>query len=101
MIETGRVCGDTITTATKVPNGSNIAGAQSSFNKPGSNLVYEGCTIVGRRNEARQYNGNLGDVPGSQRYTNCTVTGKGSQMNGSASGDKGLAIAAEFWGSKK
>jgi hypothetical protein len=64
-----------------------------------NNTTYEepSCSVDGK-----QMNGHLQDsnyqVVGTYRYTKPTVTDKGKQINGSASGPEALAAVKNFFG---
>jgi hypothetical protein len=106
-LRTGPKCGSTIADLSEQeqPQGSDSSndngGAQSnpSSTSPQPETSHDGCKIVGATNEAKQQNGHLGDsVVGAYKYTNCTVEGKGAQLNGSAFGEQGMAIATSLFG---
>ena len=93
----GPVCGIDVTLRT--PSNQQLpTQSTGSSNVAASQTAYEECKVVGENNNAKQFNGNLGDyVVGTQKYTRNTVTGNGTQFNGSASGQQGMEIAKNFF----
>jgi hypothetical protein len=63
---------------------------------------WKGCKVIGADSSVsgNQMNGHLGlskTEEDCHYYEDCTVEGGGNQLNGSANGTDGLAVAASFW----
>jgi hypothetical protein len=68
--------------------------------------TWKGCAVIGGNSSVggQQQNGHLGLSKAEEdqhHYENCTVGPGGKQLNGSANGKDGLAIASIFWGGLK
>jgi hypothetical protein len=63
-----------------------------------NNTTYEepSCSADGKQMNGHLQDGNQ-QVVGTYRYTKSTVTGKGKQINGSASGPEALAAVKDFF----